>query len=313
MPKPKPWFHVVTPREDLRENRPIDASEFAVNLDHIREGKAPRDYQEPARFFERTYPTRNLKDLAAQTVRRLSGITVETSPVFNMATQFGGGKTHTLALLYHLAEGGPKSHEWQGVSTDPRPGPGQGGAQGGDGRLRRPEVRFTDRPRRNGWRAETANTLGRDRLAARRAEGVLGRRPARRGGDRTGRRRDPRVPARRTDPHPDGRAAQLRQPRAAQKIRPGHPALQFPPESLRGGPRAIERRPLRLDSGLRAGDDPRGPPRLRVAEEAARPAGQGRHHVGRERDLPRSSAAASSTGAGFPTRPRQPPRPTPTG
>src|SRR4029077_2335162 len=36
-------------------------------------------------------------------------------PVFNMATQFGGGKTHTLALLFHLARAGPKSHDWQGV------------------------------------------------------------------------------------------------------------------------------------------------------------------------------------------------------
>jgi len=40
MAKLKPWFHVVTPREDLRENRPLDASEFAVNLDLIRNGKA---------------------------------------------------------------------------------------------------------------------------------------------------------------------------------------------------------------------------------------------------------------------------------
>ena len=54
MPKLKPWFHVVTPREDLRENRPLDASEFAVNLDLIRDGKARKDYQDPERFFERT-------------------------------------------------------------------------------------------------------------------------------------------------------------------------------------------------------------------------------------------------------------------
>ena len=47
MPKLKPWFHVVTPREDLRENRPLDASEFAVNLDLIRDGKARKDYQDP--------------------------------------------------------------------------------------------------------------------------------------------------------------------------------------------------------------------------------------------------------------------------
>src|SRR5437764_5624517 len=117
MAKLKPWFHVIQPREDLREGRPMDASEFAVHLDHVRENRAPKDYQEPARFFERTFLTRNLKDLAAQAVRRLSGITVETSPVFNMATQFGGGKTHALALLYHLAEAGPKSHDWPGVRS----------------------------------------------------------------------------------------------------------------------------------------------------------------------------------------------------
>jgi hypothetical protein len=117
MAKLKPWFHVVTPREDLRESKPLDASEFAVNLEDILEGKARKDYQEPQRFFERTYLTRNLRDLAAQTVRRLSGIEVETSPVFNMATQFGGGKTHALALEYHLAQSGPKAHDWQGVRS----------------------------------------------------------------------------------------------------------------------------------------------------------------------------------------------------
>ena len=115
MAKLKPWYDAVKPREDLREGKPLDASEFAVNLEDIRAGRAPKDYQEPQRFFERTFLTRNLKDLAAQAVRRLSGITVETSPVFNMATQFGGGKTHALALLYHLAEAGPKSHDWPGV------------------------------------------------------------------------------------------------------------------------------------------------------------------------------------------------------
>src|SRR4051794_9324537 len=32
----KPWYHVVEPRQDLKDNRPLDASEFAVHLDHIR-------------------------------------------------------------------------------------------------------------------------------------------------------------------------------------------------------------------------------------------------------------------------------------
>ena len=100
----RPWFRVVDPRHDLKENRPLDASEFAVHLDQIREGRAREDYQKPERFFERTYMTKTLKDLAAQVVQRLSGQSLETSAVFNMATQFGGGKTHALALLYHLSK-----------------------------------------------------------------------------------------------------------------------------------------------------------------------------------------------------------------
>src|SRR4051794_38591618 len=117
MARPKPWFKVVAPRDDLREARPLDASEFAVHLDHIRENRAPRDYVEPDRFLARTYLTDSLKDLAAQTVRRLSGNKVETSAVFNLATQFGGGKTHALTLLYHLARAGEKANTWQGVRS----------------------------------------------------------------------------------------------------------------------------------------------------------------------------------------------------
>lgn len=113
----KPWYKVVTPREDLREGRPLDASEFAVHLDHVREGRAPADYQQPERFFERTYLTRTMGDLAANTARRLSGIKVETSAVFNLSTQFGGGKTHALTLLYHLARGGPEAARWKGVPS----------------------------------------------------------------------------------------------------------------------------------------------------------------------------------------------------
>ncbi|MCU1304906.1 MAG: uncharacterized protein JWQ87_5190, partial [Candidatus Sulfotelmatobacter sp.] len=113
----KPWYKVVTPREDLRDGRPLDASEFAVHLDHVRDNRAPADYQEPQRFFDRTFLTKNLTELASSAVRRLSGIKVETSAVFNLTTQFGGGKTHALTLLYHLAHGGPKALTWKGVPS----------------------------------------------------------------------------------------------------------------------------------------------------------------------------------------------------
>ena len=113
----QPWYKVVTPREDLREGKPLDASEFAVHLDQVRENRAPKDYQDPKRFFERTYLTKGLTDLASEVIRRLSGEKTETSAVFNMATQFGGGKTHALTLLYHLAENGPTADGWLGVRT----------------------------------------------------------------------------------------------------------------------------------------------------------------------------------------------------
>src|SRR5436309_50624 len=111
----KPWYKVVTPREDLREGKPLDAAEFAIHLDQVRQGRAPSDYQDPEQFFERNYFTQTLTSLAAEVIRRLSGEKTETSAVFNMATQFGGGKTHALTLLYHLAKGGPNANKWAGV------------------------------------------------------------------------------------------------------------------------------------------------------------------------------------------------------
>jgi hypothetical protein len=110
-----PWYKVVTPREDLRTGRPLDASEFAVHLDQVRDLRAPLDYRDPARFFERTYLTENLAGLGAEALRRLSGECTETSSVFNLATQFGGGKTHALTMLYHLARGGSAADNYQGV------------------------------------------------------------------------------------------------------------------------------------------------------------------------------------------------------
>jgi Protein of unknown function (DUF499) len=113
----KPWYKVVTPREDLREGKPLDASEFAVHLDQVREGLAPADYQKPERFFERTYLTKNLASLASEVIRRLSGEKTETNAIFNLSTQFGGGKTHALTLLYHLAKQGPAANKFAGVAT----------------------------------------------------------------------------------------------------------------------------------------------------------------------------------------------------
>ena len=83
----------------------------------MREGLAPADYQKPDRFFERTYLTKNLASLASEVIRRLSGERTETNAIFNLSTQFGGGKTHALTLLYHLARQGPAANKFAGVAT----------------------------------------------------------------------------------------------------------------------------------------------------------------------------------------------------
>ena len=79
-------------------------------------GARRRSIRTRSGFLERTFLTKGLTGVAAEVLRRLSGEKTETSAVFNMTTQFGGGKTHALTLLYHLANNGPKAKDWQGVS-----------------------------------------------------------------------------------------------------------------------------------------------------------------------------------------------------
>lgn len=113
--KLKPWRQVIDPREDLREGKSLDTAEFAVHLDMVHDKRGYELYWKPEQFFARTYLTRSLLDLAAEAIRRLSGVQEATSAIFNMTTQFGGGKTHALTLLYHLAQNGPSASRWVGV------------------------------------------------------------------------------------------------------------------------------------------------------------------------------------------------------
>ena len=49
-------------------------------------------------------------------LRRLAGQTGNTAPVLTLITQFGGGKTHTLTALYHLANAGTGASRLPGVA-----------------------------------------------------------------------------------------------------------------------------------------------------------------------------------------------------
>jgi len=112
----EPWYKVATPRKEVREGRSFNPDEFAIHLEQVIAGSAPEDYREPGQFFARTCFTRALRDHAGMVLRRLSGETVNTAPVMTLITQFGGGKTHTLTALYHLATGGPKAVDYPGVT-----------------------------------------------------------------------------------------------------------------------------------------------------------------------------------------------------
>lgn len=111
-----PWYKVATPRKELREGRSLDPSEFAVHLDQIVNGTAPEEYINPAKFFSRTYFASALVDHCGIVLRRLKGETSNTAPVLSLITQFGGGKTHTLAALYHLVRNSIKTRDYEGVA-----------------------------------------------------------------------------------------------------------------------------------------------------------------------------------------------------
>jgi hypothetical protein len=111
-----PWYKIAIPRKEVREGRSFNPDEFAIHLEQVIAGTAPEDYRDPKQFFRRTCFTRALREHAGMVLRRLSGETANTAPVMTLITQFGGGKTHTLAALYHLVKDGAKSVEYDGVA-----------------------------------------------------------------------------------------------------------------------------------------------------------------------------------------------------
>ena len=112
----KPWYKIATLRREVREGRSFSPDEFAIALEQVVAGTAPNDYSDPAQFFSRTCFTRALKEHAGMVLQRLSGKTGNTAPVLTLITQFGGGKTHTLTALYHLAKSGADASKLPGVA-----------------------------------------------------------------------------------------------------------------------------------------------------------------------------------------------------
>ena len=96
----KPWRELAVPHRDVLEGT-FQQSEFAADMTAVHSGKATKEYQDAAAFYDRTFITEGMRLLLTQVAQRLAGKNGE--PVIQLQTAFGGGKTHTMLAVYHLA------------------------------------------------------------------------------------------------------------------------------------------------------------------------------------------------------------------
>jgi hypothetical protein len=96
----KPWIEVALPHPDVIANR-FKEAEFAADLFAVDAGHASEGYGTPAAFYGITYLTEGLSRVLVAALQRLAGMGGD--PVIGLQTNFGGGKTHTMVAIYHLA------------------------------------------------------------------------------------------------------------------------------------------------------------------------------------------------------------------
>ena len=108
----RPWREIARPHQDVLEGS-FKQSEFASDITQVATGTAPSEYQDPAEFFSRTYITEGMRLLLVSVAQRLAG--VGGDPVVQLQTAFGGGKTHTMLAVYHLAQGRISPSQMEGV------------------------------------------------------------------------------------------------------------------------------------------------------------------------------------------------------
>src|SRR6266851_1014057 len=109
----KSWREIVTPHKDVASGR-YQQAEFAADLHQVWRDEAADEYGKPVEFFRRTFITDGLREMllnAARRFRQEGG-----DPVVELQTNFGGGKTHSMIALYHLAAGYPP-HELPGIEA----------------------------------------------------------------------------------------------------------------------------------------------------------------------------------------------------
>ncbi|MEK3662619.1 DUF499 domain-containing protein [Paenibacillus sp. FSL F4-0236] len=110
----KPWREIAIPHQDVLQGT-FQQSEFAADLSRVHQGTASMEYGDPKLFYSRTFITEGMRLLLDSVIKRLSGRGGD--PVIQLQTAFGGGKTHTMLAVYHLASGKAPVSELQGLAS----------------------------------------------------------------------------------------------------------------------------------------------------------------------------------------------------
>jgi hypothetical protein len=110
----RPWIEVALPHPDVLANR-FKEAEFAADLFAVDSKNAEGDYATPRSFFGITFLTEGLRRVLISSIERLTG--AGGDPVIGLQTSFGGGKTHTMLAVYHLAR-----HLAEGGAPETLPG-----------------------------------------------------------------------------------------------------------------------------------------------------------------------------------------------
>ena len=117
------WKYVSV-REDVFDSS-LDVA-VAPSLSEVVFGEAHRMYVDPDEFISITYPTDTIRKLVSEIV---DAFTAGAGKVIVLPSTFGGGKTHAMILLYHLArrpdllskilgeQAGSRYHALEGVNV----------------------------------------------------------------------------------------------------------------------------------------------------------------------------------------------------
>ena len=90
------------PRDDVLQGE-LDDAIFAASFGKLIRDEGPLIYRNADLFFRNTHPTASLAKLCRDVFGRLSA-SDEAGAILRLSTGFGGGKTHALMTLWHLAK-----------------------------------------------------------------------------------------------------------------------------------------------------------------------------------------------------------------